>query len=364
MNTRHVAAIAVVLPAALVGQPITSASPANKRQAGSAAAADVGADARQDQILLPINNGKSFRTLDDSTLFPEGMSHDARTGTVYVSSLHHHNIMALSRSGGSRWLMPQVLPNVGGIYGIAVDTARGIIWATSAAAPGTSVLAASDSALPALLEVRLADGKQLRRWEMRSAAPITSPGDIALSPTGDVLVSDSQAGVLWLLPAGGDTLIAIRHRLFRSLQGLVPSRDGKAVWVADYSHGLLRVELPGGATTRVADLAGHTTVGIDGLVAHGNTLIGVQNLFNPAQVVQLTLNAEGTRIVKHAVLDRNVLATSPTGGIVIDYAVVHIANSLWDFVGQWGTVTQGVRLPKPLLLRLPLTSPPQRIDRR
>lgn len=308
----------------------------------------------QDQLRAPLNNARPFHTFADSTLFPEGISYDARNGTVYVSSLHHRNIAAVSSRGESRLLLAQVLPNVGGIYGIAVDTARGVIWATSAAAPGTGTLAVGDTALPALLEIRLADGQPLRRLELRSAAPITSPGDITLSPTGDVLVSDSQAGVLWLLPAGGNTLIPIRHRLFRSLQGIVPSRDGKVVWVADYSHGLLRVELPSGATTRVADLAGHTTVGIDGLVAHGTTLIGVQNLFSPSQVVQLTLNAEGTRITKHSVLDRNVLAASATGGIVIDNAFVYVANSLWDFVGASGTVTPGVRLPRPILLRLPL----------
>jgi len=115
---------------------------------------------------------------------------------VYVSSLHHRNIVSVSRSGDAQLLMKQVMPNVGGIYGIAVDTMRNVIWATSAAAPGTSTLAVGDSALPALLEIRLSDGKPLRRFEMRTDAPTTSPGDIALSPNGDVPVSDSQAGVL------------------------------------------------------------------------------------------------------------------------------------------------------------------------
>lgn len=310
----------------------------------------------QDALRAPVNNSQVFRTLTDSTLFPEGVSYDARTGTMYVSSLHHRNIVALPRAGGSQFLMKEVPPNVGGLYGIAVDTARSVVWATSASAPGTSALAVGDTALPALLEIRLSDGKLLRRFEMRTSAPVTSPGDITLSPNGDVLVSDAQAGVLWRLPRGDDSLVAIRNKLFRSLQGIAPSRDGKVVWIADYSHGILRVELPSGITTRVADLPGHSVLGIDGLVAYGNTLVGVQNLYNPAQVVQLTLNTEGTRIVKHTVLDRNVLAASPTGGVVLDHALIYVANSLWDSLDNSGNVSSTATLPRPVLLRLPLNA--------
>lgn len=308
----------------------------------------------QDGLRAPVNNSQVFRTLTDSTIFPEGVSYDARTGTMYVSSLHHRNIVALPQSGGSQFLMKHVPPNVGGVYGIAVDTARNVVWATSAAAPGTGALAVGDTALPALLEIGLRDGQVLRRFEMRTAAPVTSPGDITLSPNGDVLVSDAQAGVLWRLPRDGSALMSIRHKLFRSLQGIAPSRDGKVVWIADYSHGILRVELPSGATTRVADLPGHSVLGIDGLVAYGNTLVGVQNLFSPSQVVQLTLNADGTRIVKHEVLDRNVLAASPTGGIVLGNALIYVANSLWDSLDNSGNVSPAAALPRPILLRLPL----------
>jgi hypothetical protein len=114
------------------------------------------------------------------------------------------------------------------------------------------------------------------------------------------------------------------------------------------------VELPSGVVTRVADMPGHTVVGVDGLVAYRNTLIGVQNVVNPAQVIHLTLNADGTRIEKHTVIDRNIVAVSPTGGVIVDGAFVYIANSLWDFLESSGNVSSTSALPRPVLLRVPL----------
>lgn len=318
--------------------------------------------AQQHALRVPKNNSRVFRWLNDSTLFPEGLSFDARSNTMYVSSIYHRNIAAVTPRGEHRWLLAQTQPELGAVFGIAVDTVRNVIWASSAANAAMKKLAPSiskpappvDSELAALVAIRISDGKLLRRIPVPPSVVNSSPGDIALAPNGDVLMSDSQAGVLWWLRGTADSLIGIRHALLRSPQGIVLSSDGRVAWVADYSHGMLRIELASRKIERVADLPGHSTVGIDGMVQFGQTLIAVQNGFSPSQVLQIVLNANGTRVAQQTVVDRNTFAPSPTGGIVLNDEFIYIANSLWEMLDTSGKLDDQAVLPRPLLLKLPL----------
>ncbi|MEO7997706.1 MAG: hypothetical protein ABI852_09685, partial [Gemmatimonadaceae bacterium] len=283
-------------------------------------------------------------------------------GTMYVSSIYHRNIAVIDANGKQRWLLANDVPNIGSIFGIAVDTVRNVIWASSAANPAMKLIAPANqkttnipvSDLATLVAIRLSDGKVVKRATVPASVANASPGDIALMSNGDVLMSDSQAGVLWWLPSASDSLIGIRHRLLHSPQGIVPSADGHVVWVADYSHGLLRVDLRNEHVERVADLPGHSAVGIDGLVKYGNSLIAIQNGFAPAQVLQIELNAQGNRIIKQTVIDRSNKAPSPTGGMILNGEFVYIANSLWESLDATGKLDLSLNLPRPLLLKLQL----------
>ena len=313
-------------------------------------------DLRNTQNILRagIAGSKVYRTLADSTLFPEGLSVDPRNGTMYVSSVSHRNVLAVAPDGRSYMLLRGEYANVGGIFGIVVDTLRGVLWAASAPTPEMTAKGDSGTRVAALLAIRLSDGQLVRRIAIPSGVTNSSPGDIALSARGDVLLSDSQAAVLWWLRGSADTLVTIHHRLFRSLQGVVPSANGKTALVADYSHGLLRVELKTGVVQRVADLPGHTSVGIDGMVRYGDSFIAVQNGFAPMQVLQLKLDANGTRIVQQSVIDRNAAATSPTGGVVMNDQFIYVANSLWELLDAAGKFPADAVLPRPVLLSVSL----------
>lgn len=309
----------------------------------------------QNSLREAKNTGRVFHTLVDSTLFPEGLSVDSRTNTLYVSSIYHRNVAVIDAAGKERWLIPENSAELGALFGVAVDTARNVLWVSSAANPAMKATGSTaDNKLAALFAIRLSDGAVVKRAVVPADVQNASPGDLVLMNNGDVLMSDSQAGVLWRLKSSSDTLIGIRHRLLRSPQGIVPSLNGRVAFVADYSHGLLRVDLASAQVSRVWDLAGHSTVGIDGLVRFGNSLIAVQNGFAPAQVLRIDLDVSGSRVVAQQVIDRNVLAPTPTGGIVQNGEFVYIANSLWELLDANGKLDVRAALPRPLLLRLPL----------
>ena len=308
---------------------------------------------KQDSLRAPQLRSTTRLVLNDSLLFPEGIAVDVRTGTLYVSSILHGNIFKVNATGIAQPLLNNT-EHIGSVLGIVVDTLRNLMWAATIPSPLMQDTTMRGATTPSLIAISLADGHVTRRIPMPANVTNASPGDIALSSIGDVFVADAQAGILWRLKNGADTLVAIQHRLFHSLQGMVPSKDGRTVWVADYSVGLLRVDLRNLSVTRVADIAGQTTVGIDGMVSFGNSFVAVQNGNDPARVVQITLDDSGTRVRKLTVIDQHSLATSPTGGTIVGDTFVYIANSLWDGVDASGKLPATAPHPKPILLSLPL----------
>ena len=305
---------------------------------------------RHDALRAPLARSRVHATLSDSLLWPEGADHDPRTGRIYVASLRHRTVVVREPDGRERDLLPRRRP--GALPILAVRVGRdGAVWATEAPVAA----AGAPEGVAALLRIRASDGAVERRWTL-PAARGHAPGDIAIGPRGDVFVSDSDDPVLYRLRPGADSLEPLAHPLFRSLQGIAVAPDGRSLWVADYSHGLLHVDLATRAVTRLEDAPGSTAVGCDGIVLHRGAIVAVQNGVAPARVVRFTLSEDGRRIVRAETIDRNVtVADEPTAGFLDGDRFVYVANSQWEKHGPDGARRPGTRLSAPLLLALPLS---------
>jgi len=293
-------------------------------------------------------------TLPDSTFWPEGVDYDARTGRFYVASIRHRTVAEVIPGKPPRELWTRDKPDMGAVYGVRIDTARGLLWATMSEPRRIAGDATGDSTIAALMRVRLRDGAIERRWKIESSGPHTL-GDLAIGPTGEVFVTDSDQPVLYRLRAGSDTLERVTHPFFRSLQGIAPSPDGRVVYVADYSHGILRVDLATSAVVRLDDAPHSTSLGCDGIVWDRGAIIAVQNGVSPARIVRFVLDSSGRRIVSADVLDRNsAIADEPTIGTIAGAEFVYVANSQWEKFTESGTRKPDVRLTSPVLLAVPL----------
>jgi sugar lactone lactonase YvrE len=265
-------------------------------------------------------------TIEDSTFWPEGMDVDPRTGTIYVSSVRLGEVRAISRDGRSRTVWPVAGKAAeGSALAVRVDPAGDRLWVTVTAMPNFRGYTAGDS-LAALLAIDL-NGNELGRWPFRRGNQVF--GDVAVPRTGDVLFTDSGEPVLYRLIAK-HSLRQYRHPLFRSLQGIAAPPDARVAYVADYSHGILRVTLDDGRVDRVAESPGMTTLGIDGLSWANGSLIAIQNGVNPARVVRFTLSADGLRIASASVLDRRPDADEPTIGALYNGEFFYVGNSQWN----------------------------------
>ena len=312
--------------------------------------------ARNDANRAAMPRGSVRATLPDSSFWPEGVDYDPRTGRFYVASVRHGTIAEVGNDGKVRELIPRRATHIGAMLGVRVDPARGVLWATTSGIPQFEGYQPGDSGVAALLRIRISDGAIEARWDLPLVAGGHVLGDLAVGPTGDVFFTDSAQPVLYRLRTGTDSLQQYTHPLFRSLQGIAPMADGRAVYVADYSHGLLRVELTTRSVSRLADAPGSTSLGCDGIVLSGDTIIAVQNGVAPPRIMRYEVDPLELRIVRALVLDRDLaLAPEPTIGTLAGAMFVYVSNSLWDEFGDGGVVKPGAVLTRPRLIAVPWT---------
>ena len=308
--------------------------------------------ARHAAQLAPLTRGRAIAVLPDSTFFPEGMDFDPRTGFVYVASIRHRTIAELTLRGDYvRELLPRGGAGLGAILAVRADPQRGVLWATMSGLPQMQGFQPTDSLIHALVRIRMPDGEIDGRWDLPVVAGGHTLGDVAIGPLGDVFMSDSRDPVLYKLPADGGGLQPYRHPLFRSLQGVAPAPSAREVFVADYSHGILKVDVISGEVLRLGDAPGSTSLGIDGLVWYQGALIAVQNGVVPPRVVRFELDSGWTRFVRAEVLDQNLpVADEPTIGTMIGDNFVYVANSQWEKYDDAGVLRPGSALRRPVLL--------------
>ncbi len=340
------------------------------------AALGQGGDPAADSAFRPLARAAGFRTVAeqvrrngeplvrstvaftvaDSTLHPEGIAFDPAASRWFVGSVRQRRIVAVDSAGAARDFVGWPAdPQLAGVFGLAVDSARGLLWAATAALPRMAGYGAADRGRSGVVAYDLRTGRPVRRaWLPRDSADHLL-GDLLPVPNGDVYTTDSQSPAVYVLRAGADSLeLVARHPLLRSPQGMVLAADGASLLVADYSHGLLRVALRGGRVGALAAAPGVTTVGIDGLYTDRGTLIAVQNGVAPARVVRLCLDRDGRRVTALRVLDRNLaLGDEPTLGVVTASGFVYVASSAWEKFDDAGARVPGTSLRPMTALRVP-----------
>ena len=293
-----------------------------------------------------------WATLADTTIYAEGIDADPETGSVYLASVRHRTIYQVAPGKPPRDLQVAHWPKIGAMLGVRFDRRRGVLWATTA---GLAVGAGSqpaDSTLAALLKIRPGDGAILARYDLPPEMPHVA-GDLAIGPDGGIFVTDSRSPVVYRLAPGTDSLSSFRHPLFRSLQGVAPTPDGRFAFLADYSHGLLRWNLRTGAVVRLPTPPDATSLGVDGIILDGNRIFGIQNGVAPARLVRFDLDRSGERVRAVTVVDRHQpLADEPTIATVLGNTLIYVANSQWEKYDDQGRRKLGSALAPTVLLAL------------
>jgi hypothetical protein len=324
--------------------------------------------ARMKENARAIQQPEQVCALPISDLMPEDITFHRASGDFIVSSIRRHGLFRLSlpkdtskdkvcsltelplEDQARRWP----------VLAVSSDTRSDAVWISSAAMSGFHGFAKEDDGKSALLQIDVATGKVLHRFDLESSGPAVL-GDMSVGPDGTAWVTDSRGGGIYSLkPKAGARLDPIATGLY-SPQTLVVTRDGKRLLVPEYPIGIAIIDLTGkndlaGPKTGKATYLDHpdnvAMTGLDGLLLSGDSLIGIQNGTTPERIIRYRLNHEQTRVLSSEVIEQSSgRLGEPTHATSNGDWIYVIANVGWDKIDDSGELKKGESFTPPVVLR-------------
>jgi sugar lactone lactonase YvrE len=299
-----------------------------------------------------IGTPRLRHTLPASDLIAEDIVYDPARARYLVSSVRKKTILSVNADGSVGAFVPEGIAGLSGMFGLALDSARGQLWATTVAMTHVEGFAEGDSARAAVLRFDLATGALQARYPIASTALGTVPGDITLSQNGDLYVSDSRSGIVHVIRQGSASAeVLVPDGTFMSPQGPALSRDGRSLFVADYLRGVAQVNLATGAVRWMRSLVPLALNGIDGLYLAGDSdLVAVQNGVAPNRIMLLTIDQDKGLVTAARVLAQDTATIrDPTHGVLVGGEFVFIGNSGWDEFDGAGVPVKDRSMARPAI---------------
>jgi hypothetical protein len=303
----------------------------------------------------PIVRSRPAFTAGEHGLLTEGIAYDPATRAFYLSSVRARKILRIGRDGGAT-VFADTAAGLWAPMGIRVDPVSRRLWVATAAVPQMPGYLAADSACSAVLAFDLRSGERVARFDVPPDGRAHGVADLTVGGDGRVYASDSRAPVLFRVPESGDALERfLESPLLLSGQGLAAEPGGRALYLADYARGIVKVDLATRQARLLPTADSVLALGVDALVWTPQGLVGVQNGVTPHRVVRLALDAQGEGVIRTEILERAHPAyDEPTLGVLVDGDLYYIADGQWGRFGEDGTVPDSSALRSTTVLRLPL----------
>jgi hypothetical protein len=352
LNGKPNEAIALLRKEAAMGLVLPAASDADLSSLKNMADFDVVLKEFEQNKSPKIRSLQAF-TVQEKGLVPESVAYDETTGTFYLSSVYKRKILSVTKAGETK-VFASGTEGLWSVMGMKVDNARRALWVCTTAHPQMANFVAADKGKTALIKFDLKTGKLVAKYQ---PADTTKPhwfGDLAINAAGDVFTTDSVTPAVYIVRHDSTQLeTLIEGEPFVSPQGLDFAPDQKNLFVADYSKGVLLVDLE---TRRVSDIASDfTLLGIDGLYYYKGALICVQNGVNPNRVIKLLLSKNLSRFDRFETIEaNNPVFDEPTLGVLVKDSFYFVANSQWGTIDENGKLAPVEKLKDPTVLRIKL----------
>jgi sugar lactone lactonase YvrE len=229
---------------------------------------------------------EALAELPGRTGLVEGIACRERTGDIFLGDVHHRCVWRRDATGRVERFSAED-EELLGVFGLALDESRGLLWAATAAVPEMDGFTSELAGQAALAAFSLATSELVRVVHVPVDGRPHGLGDLTVAPDGTVYTTDSKSPLIWKLAPGAEELQVVADApIFSSLQGLV--LDDRILLVADHDNGLFTVALDSGDIRAVPPPPGATLVGLDGLVAIPGGVVAVQNGVEPQRLLRLS----------------------------------------------------------------------------
>ena len=308
-----------------------------------------------DENLLPVTNSSTAFVLKEKGLLTEGLAFDTKTDRFFISSVHKRKIIEYDSNGESRQFNKNSA-DLEGIFGMKADEKNRILWAAGGALKFMEGYDDSLKGQSFLYKFNLDDGTLLNAYPPPEPGEEHLFGDLTLNKTGDVFVSDSRSSCIYRLTKDGEGLqTLIPSGYFVSLQGIAFTDDGSALYAADYSQGIFKIDMNDRTAALLENKTPTTLLGIDGLYFYKGSLIATQNGVNPHRVLKLIPDGNAASIGNYEILEsNNPLFDEPTLGVIYNDSFYFISNSQWSRFDESGVIFPDEQLEYPMILKIKL----------
>jgi hypothetical protein len=276
----------------------------------------------------------------------DGIAWREKTGQFFFGDVNGRAVWVRRGDGTLARFTPEG-DDLYGVFGLAVDEARGALWAATSAVPAMRGFSTAMDGTAGLAEIDLESGA------VRRVIPVVRGsgdqyshvlGDLALAADGTLYLPDSGGPILWRLVPGATALEPfVESPEFMSLQGVVVLPDGDTLVVSDYPNGLLAVSIGSRVVRRLPPPENTTLVGLDGLALAANgDVLAIQNGVRPNRILRISLDGAAEQVAAVKVLESgHINMPAPSlGCIATDGNFFYVGNAGWTrFEGTDGAPT-------------------------
>ena len=222
---------------------------------------------------LTFDSSGPSLTVNRPALYPETIEYNPKDDQFLVGSFREGAIYEIDRSGGASLLVDD--PRLCSVLGIAVDAARGKLWAVNSDL-GVSIKPSGvgPKRLAGVGVYDLSTGRPLNYVDLAplAAGPHLLNG-IAVDPAGNGYATDSFSPIIYRIDAGGNAQVLLRDEQFAgegiNLNGLVVHPDGYLLVIKKNDGALFKVPLAKPAEFSKVSIS-ERFVGGDGVTLIGN----------------------------------------------------------------------------------------------
>lgn len=279
------------------------------------------------RMKSPINHSKVAFVIGEKDLIPENIAYDPVTRTFYAGSLYRRKIVAVTPEGKGRDFTTEGQDGLWAVLGMKVDATRWVLWVVSSAENEMKDAKPEEfGKKTGVFKYDLGTGRLIKKYLVNDTAHWHLLNDLVLDSRGDVFISDTFGGSVWVIRADKDTLEPfVKPENLVGANGITLSTDERYLFVA-YFSGIAVIDLSSKQAVDIAYRAPIALAYADGLYFYRGSLVAIQTDQHRVNRYYLSADYEGVDSVK-VIEAYNPNFDYPTTGVLVDSTLYYIANS-------------------------------------
>lgn len=296
-------------------------------------------------------------TIPERDLIPEGIIYDPVGEAFFVGSLYKRKIIMIDKHGTISNFTSEGQDSLASVLGMKVDAQRRLLWAVHWGpffVPGKGRTDQKDRKT-GLFKYDLRSRKLLKKYSATPDQTGLGFNDLALTHGGDVYVTATELGAVYHLSPHSDSLtLFVNGADFIGANGVCLAPDERTLFVA-VDKGIINLDVKSGQYKFLAAPDSMETGGIDGLYFYRNSLVAVQNGYQPTPIYRFVLDRDFKTITSRRLIVQNPAEHKlPTTGVIVGDWLYYIGNAQLRSFSPEGIIFPHEKLDDVLILKVKL----------